>query len=236
MSMIHLIRHGQASFGRDDYDVLSPLGLRQARILAGFLYDTGFRPDAVYCGTMRRQSSTAEEVVRFFVDSGSPLPQPIKMPEFDEYDTKAIVTAMYPAMVQEDPSIEDDLPRLFTSRQAFKRIFEAAMLRWACASGEIDGVESWEGLKSRVTRGLEAIRGRHGRGRTVAVFTSGGAISACLASVLGLSGETAMRINWQIVNTSITRLMYNEERTTLAAFNVMSHLELAGGQDLVTYR
>jgi hypothetical protein len=28
---IYLIRHGQASFGADDYDVLSPVGVRQAK-------------------------------------------------------------------------------------------------------------------------------------------------------------------------------------------------------------
>ncbi|MDZ4333172.1 MAG: histidine phosphatase family protein, partial [Pseudomonas sp.] len=30
MGSIYLIRHGQASFGADDYDVLSPIGIRQA--------------------------------------------------------------------------------------------------------------------------------------------------------------------------------------------------------------
>ncbi len=48
MSMIYLIRHGQASFGRENYDRLSDLGKRQARILAEFLLRTGFLPDAVY--------------------------------------------------------------------------------------------------------------------------------------------------------------------------------------------
>ena len=33
MGSIYLIRHGQASFGADDYDVLSPTGIRQAEIL-----------------------------------------------------------------------------------------------------------------------------------------------------------------------------------------------------------
>ena len=34
---IYLIRHGQASFGADDYDVLSPTGIRQAEILGDHL-------------------------------------------------------------------------------------------------------------------------------------------------------------------------------------------------------
>lgn len=236
MSMIYLFRHGQASFGGDDYDVLSPRGLAQARILAGILYDKGFMPVAVYSGTMRRQVSTAQEVLRFFKDSDRPLPGLVTMPEFDEYDTAAIVTALFPAMAAEDPSLEAELPRMYESKAAFKRIFEAAMLRWVSLGAHVDGVESWEGLKGRVMRGVDSIRRRHGRGSTVAVFTSGGVIAACLAAVLGIPGETAMRLNWQIVNTSVTRLMYNEERVTLSGFNDISHLELARDESLLTYR
>ena len=32
MPVIYLLRHGPASFGTDDYDVLSPLGERQAEV------------------------------------------------------------------------------------------------------------------------------------------------------------------------------------------------------------
>jgi broad specificity phosphatase PhoE len=40
MSEIYLIRHGQASFGSDNYDRLSPLGVRQAQCLAKHLAKT----------------------------------------------------------------------------------------------------------------------------------------------------------------------------------------------------
>jgi broad specificity phosphatase PhoE len=76
----------------------------------------------------------------------------------------------------------------------------------------------------------------HGRGKTIVVFTSGGAIAASLAHVLGISGERAMRLNWQLVNASVSRFMYNEERITLAGFNTITHLELAGDPILITYR
>jgi len=47
MSEIFFVRHGQASFGSDDYDRLSPLGVRQAKILARYLAQTGKIFDAV---------------------------------------------------------------------------------------------------------------------------------------------------------------------------------------------
>ena len=236
MSMVYLIRHGQASFGHDDYDRLSDLGVRQARILAGFLYDCGLKPNAVYSGNMRRQVATAQEVIDFFRDSGSPWPGLVRSSAFDEYDTNAIVAAMFPAMAAEDPSLADDLKRMFSSKDSFKRVFESAMLRWVHGFPVPETVETWEGLLSRVMEGISSIRRGHPRGSTVVVFTSGGPIAASLAGVLGISGEASMRLNWQIVNTSITRFMYNEERVTLAGFNVISHLELAGDPSLVTYR
>ncbi|EPM78754.1 hypothetical protein A249_34210, partial [Pseudomonas syringae pv. actinidiae ICMP 18804] len=41
MGSIYLIRHGQASFGADDYDVLSPVGIRQSRVLGAHLAGLG---------------------------------------------------------------------------------------------------------------------------------------------------------------------------------------------------
>jgi broad specificity phosphatase PhoE len=236
VSMIYLIRHGQASFGHDNYDKLSPLGIRQAKILAAHLFDTLFQPDAMYSGNMARQTATADEVISRYRINGKGLPELEIMDGFNEYDTAAIVTAMFPSMVKEDPSLNDDIPRMYSSRLSFKRIFEGAMLRWVTGEFDAPGVESWVGLKERISGALRAIMQRHGSGKTIAVFTSGGAIAASLSHVLKIPGDYAMRLNWQIINTSISRYMYNEERITLAGFNSVSHLELEHDPSLITYR
>jgi len=236
MSMIYMIRHGQASFGKEDYDRLSPLGERQARILAQHLLDTGFQPDAVYSGTMARQTATAEEMLDLYRAADRKLPELERLSGFNEYDTAAIVTALFPDMVKADPSLNDELPKMYASKDSFKRVFEAAMLRWVTGEFDTPEIESWEALKARVAGSLQLIMKSHGRGKTLAVFTSGGAIAASLARVLGISGERAIRLNWQLVNSSVSRLMYNEERITLAGFNSFTHLELAGDPSFITYR
>jgi broad specificity phosphatase PhoE len=236
MSMIYLIRHGQASFGHDNYDRLSELGIRQSRILARHLFDTGFQPDAVYSGTMERQTATAEEVISLYRAGGRSMPGLEQLIGLNEYDTTAIVTALFPAMAEEDPSLHDDLARMYASKASFKRVFETAMLRWVTGGYDKDGIETWEGLKTRVARDMKTLMERHGNGRNIAVFTSGGAIAASLSNVLGLPGDSAMRLNWQIVNTSVTRYMYNEERITLAGFNAIAHLEIERDPSLITYR
>jgi broad specificity phosphatase PhoE len=236
MSMIYMIRHGQASFGKEDYDRLSPLGKRQARILAQHHLDTGFQPDAVYSGTMARQTATAKEVLALYRGANRKAPELQMLNGFNEYDTAAIVTALFPDMVKDDPSLNDELQKMYASKDSFKRVFEAAMLRWVTGEFDTPEIESWEALKARVAGSLQLIMKIHGRGKTIAVFTSGGAISASLAHVLGISGERAIRLNWQLVNSSVSRFMYNEERITLAGFNTFTHLELAGDSSLITYR
>jgi broad specificity phosphatase PhoE len=236
MSMIYMIRHGQASFGKEDYDQLSPLGKRQARILAQHFLDTGFHPDAVYSGNMSRHTATAQEMLSAYRVARRNVPQLEMLSGFNEYDITAIVKALFPDMVKNDPSLKDDLPRMSVSKDSFKRVFEGALLRWVTGEFDTPDIESWEALKDRVAESLHLIMERHGKGKTIAVFTSGGAIAASLAHVLAISGERAMRLNWQILNASVSRFMYNKERVTLAGFNSIAHLELAGDPTLITYR
>jgi broad specificity phosphatase PhoE len=236
MSMIYMIRHGQASFGKDNYDRLSTLGKRQSRILAQHLLATGFYPDAVYLGSMVRHKETADMFLTAYRAEGTNLPEFEQFSGFDEYDTNSIVAAIFPAMAAQDETLQEDLRSMYTSDLSFKRVFEGSMLRWVTGRFDTPGIETWEALKARVAGSLRLIMDRHRRGRTIAVFTSGGPIAASLAHVLGISGERAMYLNWQLLNTSISRFMYNDQRITLAGFNIITHLELAGDQTLMTYR
>ena len=65
MGQVHFVRHGQASFGTDDYDRLSPLGWQQARWLGRHLSETGHRYDAVVSGGMRRHRETAQAIAEY---------------------------------------------------------------------------------------------------------------------------------------------------------------------------
>ena len=59
MPVVHLVRHGQASFGADDYDVLSDLGRTQAAAVGAELSRRGLDDSRSSCGTLRRQRDTA---------------------------------------------------------------------------------------------------------------------------------------------------------------------------------
>jgi len=58
MAELVLVRHGQASFGADDYDKLSELGWRQSRWLGEYFAERGAAFDLVVRGSLRRHAET----------------------------------------------------------------------------------------------------------------------------------------------------------------------------------
>ena len=60
MANIYLIRHGQASFGANNYDNLSSLGHSQARHLGEYFNLRLIQPSHVICGNMTRHQQTRD--------------------------------------------------------------------------------------------------------------------------------------------------------------------------------
>lgn len=84
MAELLLIRHGQASYGQEDYDRLSPRGQEQARAVGRFL--AGARLDALYVGPLRRQLQTAQ----LAIEAGA-LPAAREVAELAEYPAFELV-------------------------------------------------------------------------------------------------------------------------------------------------
>lgn len=236
MSEIYFIRHGQASFGTDDYDRLSAVGVRQAKILAHYLAQTGRIFDAVYCGRMKRQQKTAEEFINHYRGNQLSVPQLQIDESFNEYDSLSVWEALIPEMTTEQPSIAEELEKLPGDQKAFQRIFSQVMNRWTKGDYKASTIPRWDDFTRRVVRGLEKMTTLHGAKKRLAVFTSGGPISVAVKSALGLSDRMTLEISWQLMNASITRIKYNSRGIMLAGFNDVTHLELEGDSRLLTYR
>ena len=119
--------------------------------------------------------------------------------------------------------------------RSFSRVLEKAMARWMAGETGVPGRETWQAFTRRARQGIERVIQENGRGKRVAVFTSGGTIAAILQFVLGVADETALRFALQIPNTSVSVLRYGGGRVSLASFNSIAHLEAAGEPGLVTY-
>lgn len=235
MSRLYLIRHAQASLGSDDYDQLSPLGVRQAEILGDYFRDLGLTFDAVYSGEMKRQLDTARPVIsRMYPDRDAPDLRIRR--EFNEYDAHTIIRSQIPAMLREDPSFRDDLQNLVNDGEALKRVFSWAMLKWVAGEFTEDGVETWLEFVERVQSGVDAITTEHEPDRRVAVFTSGGAISATVRLALKLSPEETTLLPLQTINTGVSVFRYGDGEFGLSSFNCAAHLELRREPSLITYR
>ncbi len=234
MSSLFFIRHGQASFGQENYDQLSDRGYEQARALAKRLM--GERPfDRICTGTMERQTETARMLTDLYRTQGRPLPELRRTEAFNEFDSEAVCRALIPELVAADPGLKPRVNAMFTDNRSFQTVFESVMQRWVAGEDNLPGLEPWTGFTARVNTALDALLADAGRGKRVAVFTSGGPIAVTVQRALQLSDQACLRVSWQVVNASVTRFKCTSRRIMLATFNEQGHLEQAG-EDLVTYR
>ena len=217
MGVVILVRHGQASFGADDYDVLSETGWEQGRLLGQWLREKADAPTAVVRGSMRRHRETAESAgwADAAVDAG-----------WDEFDHLGVV-ARYP-----------DVPEGELGNREFQRVFELATGRWTAGGHDAEYDEPWPAFRARVTASLDDACAQAGPGGTAVVVTSGGPIAAACAALVDREADDATfgrlwsRFNTTIVNSSFTRVVVGSTGARLLTFNEHPHLE---GEHL-TYR
>jgi broad specificity phosphatase PhoE len=228
MGVVLLVRHGQASFGADDYDVLSETGWEQSRRLGASLASAGVSPDLVVRGDMKRHRDTvvamaegagwSSVVDRVQVDRG-----------WDEFDHLGVVAA-YPDLPPADHALD---------RREFQRVFELATARWTGGGFDADYPESWPAFRARVAASLSEAGATAGPGGTVVVVSSGGPIAVACAALVDPDGEDPAtyariwsRFNTVCVNTAVTRVVVGSTGARLLTFNEHAHLD----KDLLTYR
>ncbi|WP_454255212.1 histidine phosphatase family protein [Pseudomonas sp. Marseille-Q8238] len=236
MGSIYLIRHGQASFGADDYDVLSPTGIRQAEVLGDHLATLGVTFDRCLSGTLRRQQHTATSALQRCVAAGLPAPELETDAGFNEFDAEAVIRGLLPAMLTDEPDALHIMRNPKENRAAFQHVFSRIIQRWVTGAYDQPGHETWQGFVAGVQAGLERILEQADNRQKIAVFTSGGTITAVLHLLTGVPAAKAFELNWQIVNTSLSRLQFRDREVTLASFNSRVHLELLKAPELITYR
>ena len=221
MSQILLVRHGQASWGSDDYDVLSPLGEKQSYVLGEVLAARGILPDHVLRGAMRRHRQTAEQAA---AGAGWDT-EVVEDDGWNEFDHVQMLS-MHPSRYGEGEEM---------SRAEFQTWFEEATLRWTGGDRDEDYDESFTAFGRRVDAALRRTAERLQPNQTAVVFTSGGPISWVAASLLGGGADIWTQLNPVTVNSSVTKVVVGRRGATLVSFNDHSHLETAG-DGFITYR
>jgi broad specificity phosphatase PhoE len=239
MSVVFLVRHAQASFLESDYDKLSKLGEEQARLLGEYWVRYKIVFDRAGTGPRVRQRDTLSIARDTCRKAGVTFPEPLVLPEFDEYQGEAVLERGLPGLLETDQSIRD-LHSAFQSssssaerRAAFQGLFGAVVGKWV--RGEIcpPGVETWLEFCSRVNSGLATFLSAGNRGERVAIVTSGGPIAVAMRRALQLSAEATLTVNWMSRNSSWSEFIYSRERFSLSSFNCHAHIDDAA---MLTYR
>jgi len=228
-----MIRHGQASFGADDYDVLSPIGIRQAEIVGAHLAQLGVRIDRSLSGDLRRQQHTAHAALEQF---GDKAPELEIDSAFNEFDADAVIRNLLPDLLPDEPQALHILRNAAQNRAEFQRLFALLINRWLTGEHDKPGLQTWPAFVAQVQAGLARLLDSAQSKQNIAVFTSGGTITALLHLIAGVPPVNAFELNWQIVNTSLSCLKFRGSQVSLASFNSHVHLQLLKAPELITYR
>ncbi|NNE51776.1 MAG: histidine phosphatase family protein [Sulfitobacter sp.] len=215
MAELLVIRHGQASFGKDNYDVLSDLGHRQSEAVGALLREMDWHPDRLVTGTLKRQKDT--------LASMGYEAAPEEHAGFNEYDFHDLLLARFNGQVPE--LVKGD-------RRTHFRALRETVFEWQDAA--FDGAsETYAEFAERV----EAARrfATDTEAKRVLVISSGGVIGQMTATVLGAPRRHMMELNLQVKNTSLTRFMFKGDRCSLHEFNATPHFASSEGAALLSY-
>ncbi len=223
MGTLYLVRHGQASFGADDYDQLRPLGHQQALRLGQHLQaKLQSKPlEAVLMGSLKRHRQTWEGIAE-----GARLShKPSVWPGLNEYDSHALIEAIHP-----EPLAKPDTPELY--RHHF-RLLREALQAWMAGRSQPRGMPSYPEFVAGIESALAHVRANHSG--DVMIVSSGGPIATVVSRVLQAPPESSIELNLRIRNTALTELVFNPKKQMLLTFNTLPHLDAETHPNWITY-
>lgn len=210
MPVVYLVRHGQASYGAEDYDVLSPIGHEQSAVVGRELQRRGITSPQIVCGDLVRQRNTAIGII----DSArfeSTMTIDARWNEFDHPDMPLPTTGA-------------------GDSSDFQRRLDTALENWV----REDNLDGWRGFQDKSFDALMDFAGTLTAGATGLAVTSGGVVSAIVSRIWGLDAQGTVRINRVVANTSLTSIVFGRQGMNLLSVNDHSHLQT--NRDLLTYR
>ncbi len=221
MAAIYLLRHGQASFGTADYDVLSPAGEQQSTVLGEELRRREVPVHAVWSGTLRRQVASAAACLPA---AGVDL-EVRRDPRWNEYDHLGLVREGQVA----DPSDPAG------SARRFQALLDEALREWLEAGAPAGGSGTWAEFSDGALAAVQEVFDGLPRGGSALVFTSAGVISAVCARLLSMPPAGFLALNRTMANASITKLVRGRSGVSVLSVNEHAHFE-GVRRDLLSYR
>jgi broad specificity phosphatase PhoE len=215
VSTIHLVRHGQASYGSDNYDQLSTTGYEQAATLGRAWADASFRPAVRVSGSLMRHQQTAE---RALATAG--LSDDFQVDEsWNEVDTRELMMVAYPDFVPPTPGIANA-----KQTEDYLEAFIKAVRRWTSGQYDPDYTLTFDAFVGEVRGALERVAEQLEPDQDAVVFTSGGPVSACTGVLLDDPANLWPQLCTIVVNASVTKVVTGSYGMRLLSFNEHAHL------------
>jgi broad specificity phosphatase PhoE len=211
MGILYFVRHGQASFGADDYDQLSDLGQRQSVQLGRYFSSRNMAFDAVLTGTLRRHAQTLAGIAEGL---GCNL-HAVQRAGLNEYDSEALIASVHPEPLDRSPTPEN-------YRHHF-RLLRNGLQQWMLGKTEPAGMPSWVTFREQIMDVLDHVR-QSGHER-VLVVSSGGPIACALGQVLLTPPEATVELNMRLRNSSVTEMVFSTKHYALQTYNTLNHLD-----------
>ena len=204
MPVIAILRHGQASFGTDDYDRLSDLGRIQAQVAGQELARRGLRSPVLVSGSLLRQRDTA-------AIAGAQLDVELSVidPRFDEFDAHQAVDAHLGRVGATDGM----------SSREFQSHLDDVMSVWMT-----QGDERWAAFVDAAMAALADVAADLPSGRDAVITTSAGVTAAITGRLLGSDPAGVIALNRVSVNASITTVVSGGRGLSLVTFNDHAHI------------
>jgi len=221
MGTLYLVRHGQASFGADNYDQLSARGMQQSVRLGEYFAHKGIAFEATMTGTLQRQIQTFAGIC----EGAGIKTQALTFPGLNEYDSAAVIEAIHPQKLA-----RPDTPELY--RHHF-RLLRDGLTQWMNGAVSPRGMPNYRQFVNDIVAVLDHVR--TSVEGNVLLVSSGGPIATAVGQVLGTTPETTIELNLRIRNSAVTEFVFNPKRYSLLSFNTLPHLDAPQYADWVTY-
>ncbi|GAC12107.1 histidine phosphatase family protein [Paraglaciecola chathamensis] len=224
MSEFYIVRHGQASFGAENYDKLSELGHQQSVWLGEYFAQRNMTFGQLWLGQMVRHQETAAGICEGLNTDISSVTH-TGLNEFDFQNIAAAYLAQHP----------NDVVQKGAPPAEFYRLLKKAMGAWSSEQLEPSMLnETWTEFRQRVLDVLNAMRQQNHK-KPILLVSSGGAISMLMSLVLELEAKHVIELNMQVRNASYSQFFFNRDTVRLSSFNNVPHLDIPERVGAVTF-
>lgn len=221
-----MVRHGQASFGKANYDELSERGHVQAYKLGAWLADNQHKFSRVCIGGMHRHQQTLDGIAKAYQERDLSLPATQIDLDLNEFDHGSV----FAAFIQKNADNPIVKAAASGELRATGTMIHAAITAWV--NNNLDELpESWHefGVRARSA----AKRLQESAGEETLVISSGGLISRIAQAALEVPDERAVDLNISLRNTAVSEFHERNSHWRMSMWNALPHLHNA--RELWTY-